>query len=223
MHTHDEQFAQWKPLVDSLVRAQQQLCNRFLKEAEDLIRKLNHPDEAHPLAQKQNAQRTRTRNRSCYLFRVKTGQPKSEGLMKVLENPEYAQDDEPGRTGRCIKDQKKVDLYREKEELLFAIDEKSHEADLTEKGRNFVSPKDPDAFVLPDLNTMLHDVDAGAETDARKAAGGENKIAGRSLRRRRRRFTRSRNCSRRIRFTSSTWNMSCRKTRSSSLTSTRDV
>ncbi|HTA94583.1 MAG TPA: preprotein translocase subunit SecA, partial [Verrucomicrobiae bacterium] len=27
MHTHDEQFAQWKPLVDSLVRAQQQLCN----------------------------------------------------------------------------------------------------------------------------------------------------------------------------------------------------
>ena len=50
------------------------------------------------------------------------------------------------------KDQKKVDLYREKEELLFAIDEKSFEADLTEKGRNFVSPKDPEAFVLPELD-----------------------------------------------------------------------
>ena len=66
------------------------------------------------------------------------------------------------------KDQKKVDLYREKEELIFAMDEKSHEADLTEKGRNFISPQDPDAFVLPDLTTMLHDVDAGPETDARK-------------------------------------------------------
>ena len=33
MHTHDEQFAQWKPLVESLVRAQQQLCARFLSEA----------------------------------------------------------------------------------------------------------------------------------------------------------------------------------------------
>src|ERR1035438_1412669 len=48
------------------------------------------------------------------------------------------------------------------------MDEKSHEADLTEKGRNFISPQDPDAFVLPDLNTMLHDVDVGPETDARK-------------------------------------------------------
>ena len=34
MLTFDEQYAQWKPTVDSLVRAQQQLCNRFLKEAE---------------------------------------------------------------------------------------------------------------------------------------------------------------------------------------------
>ena len=101
------------------------------------------------------------------LFRVKTGQPRSEGLMKFLENPENA-----GMMNRAElelhKDQKKVDLYREKEELIFAMDEKSHEADLTEKGRNFISPQDPDAFVLPDLTTMLHDVDAGPETDARK-------------------------------------------------------
>src|SRR5882762_5487197 len=44
MHTHDEQFAQWKPLVEGLVRAQQQLCARFLKEAEELIKKLNPTD-----------------------------------------------------------------------------------------------------------------------------------------------------------------------------------
>ncbi len=67
-------------------------------------------------------------------------------------------------------------MYREKEELLFAMDEKSHEADLTEKGRNFVSPKDPEAFVLPDLTTLLHDVDAGAETDARKRMEAKTKL-----------------------------------------------
>ncbi len=44
MHTFDEQFAQWKPLVESLVRAQQQLCGRFLAEAEKLIKKLNPAD-----------------------------------------------------------------------------------------------------------------------------------------------------------------------------------
>jgi preprotein translocase subunit SecA len=162
MHKFDEQYGQWKPLVESLVRAQQQLCNRFLKEAEDLLKKLHPADGGNvPGADEME------RQLGLLLFRVKTGQPKSEGLMKLLENPENA-----GLMNRAEldlhRDQKKVDLYREKEELLFAIDEKSNEADLTEKGRNFVSPQDPDAFVLPDLTTMLHDVDAGPETDARK-------------------------------------------------------
>jgi len=162
VHTFDEQYAQWKPTVDGLVRAQQQLCSRFLKEAEELIKKL-HPTDGKPV---QNADELE-KQIGLLLFRVKTGQPRSEALMKILEVPENA-----GMMNRAElelhKDQKKVDLYREKEELLFAMDEKSHEADLTEKGRNHISPQDPDAFVLPDLTTMLHDVDAGSEPDARK-------------------------------------------------------
>ncbi len=170
MHTHDEQFAQWKPLVESLVRAQQQLCNRFLSEAEALIKKLNPTDGSNVT----NAAELE-HEIGLLLFRVKTGQPKSEGLMKVLENPEYLKLMNQAELD-LHKDQKKVDLYREKEELLFAIDEKGHEADLTEKGRNFISPKDPDAFVLPDLNTLLHDVDAGEETDARKRLEAKTKL-----------------------------------------------
>jgi len=170
VHTFDEQYAQWKPLVESLVRAQQQLCNRFLKEAEELIKKSNPTDGSNV----KNAAELE-HEIGLLLFRVKTGQPKSEGLMKILENPEYA-----GMMNRAEldlhKDQKKIDLYREKEELLFAIDEKSHEADLTEKGRNFVSPKDPDAFVLPDLTTQLHEIDTGEETDARKRLEAKTKL-----------------------------------------------
>ena len=170
VHTFDEQYAQWKPLVESLVRAQQQLCARFLSEAEGLIKKLRPEDGSN--VQDAGAMEHEI---GLLLFRVKTGQPKSEGLMKILENPENA-----GLMNRAEldlhKDQKKVDLYREKEELLFAMDEKSQEADLTEKGRNFVSPKDPEAFVLPDLTTQLHDVDAGAETDARKRLEAKTKL-----------------------------------------------
>src|SRR5437763_13669652 len=73
-------------------------------------------------------------------------------------------------------DQSKKELYAQKEELFFAIDEKSHEADLTEKGRNFLSPKDPDAFMLPDLSTSLHEIDAGPETDARKRLEAKAKL-----------------------------------------------
>src|SRR6202012_1919813 len=65
-------------------------------------------------------------------------------------------------------DQSKKDLYAQKEELFFAMDEKSHEADLTEKGRTALKPEDADAFVLPDLADLYHEIDSGAETDPRK-------------------------------------------------------
>src|SRR3954451_276802 len=42
--THDEQYGQFRPQVESLVHTQERLCNRFLSEAEDLLKKLN-PEE----------------------------------------------------------------------------------------------------------------------------------------------------------------------------------
>ncbi|MCL4110117.1 UNVERIFIED_CONTAM: hypothetical protein GTU68_016866 [Idotea baltica] len=47
-----------------------------------------------------------------------------------------------------------------KEELFFTLDEKNHEAELTEQGRNFLSPDDPDAFVLPDMSDAFSEIDA---------------------------------------------------------------
>jgi preprotein translocase subunit SecA len=162
VRTFDEQYAQWKPMVEGLVLAQQQLCNRFLNEAHTLIKKL-HPEDGKTTADAAQLEL----EIGLLLFRVKTGDPRSEGLMKTLENVENQRLMNTAELS-LHKDQKKEDLYREKEELFYAIDEKSHEADLTEKGRNYVSPKDPEAFVLPDLTTQLHEVDVGAETDPRK-------------------------------------------------------
>jgi preprotein translocase subunit SecA len=141
-----------------------------LSEAEALIKKLNPTDGSNP----QNPEALE-HEIGLLLFRVKTGQPKSEGLMKILEDPENLKLMNRAELD-LHKDQKKVDLYREKEELLFAIDEKGFEADLTEKGRNFVSPKDPEAFVLPELTTALHEIDAGPEPDARKRMEAKTKV-----------------------------------------------
>jgi preprotein translocase subunit SecA len=170
IYTYDEQYAQWKPPVESLVRAQERLCNRFLSEAEALVKQLHPADGSNP----QNPEALE-RQIGLLLFRVKTGQPKSEGLMKLLEDPENLRLMNQAEL-ELHKDQKKVELYREKEELLFAIDEKGFEADLTEKGRNFISPKDPDAFVLPDLTTALHEIDAGPEPDARKRMEAKTRV-----------------------------------------------
>src|SRR5207248_11434944 len=39
------------------------------------------------------------------------------------------------------------------------IDEKSNEADLSEQGRAFLNPDDPNAFVLPDLINEFTEID----------------------------------------------------------------
>ena len=158
----DNQYDAFKPAVESLVQAQVRLCNRFLKEAEDLLGKLHPEDGSQP-----NSPEALERQIGLLLFRVKTGQPTSTELMKMLEDPANLRMMNKAEL-ELHGDQSKKELYAEKEELLFAIDEKSHEADLTEKGRNFMSPKDPDAFMLPDLSTALHDVDNGPEQDPKK-------------------------------------------------------
>ena len=50
-------------------------------------------------------------------------------------------------------------LYALKEELYYVIDEKQQQADLTEKGRTFINPDDPDAFMLPDFPTQFIEID----------------------------------------------------------------
>jgi preprotein translocase subunit SecA len=168
--THDEQYGQFRAQVESLFHTQERLCNRFLSEAEVLLKKLN-PEGGSAI---ENAEATE-REAGLLLYRVKVGQPKSEGLLKLLENPENLRLMNQAEL-QLHADQKKVELYAQKEQLFFAIDEKSHEADLTEKGRNFLSPKDPDAFMLPDLSTALHEIDTGPETDARKRLEAKTKI-----------------------------------------------
>ena len=170
--TFDEQYATFRPQVEALFRVQERLCNRFLSEVEDLLKKL-HPEDG---SSANNAEAVE-REAGLLLYRVKTGQPKSPGLMKLLENPENLRLMNQAEL-QLHADQKKVEMYAEKEQLFFAIDEKSHEADLTEKGRNYLSPKDPDAFMLPDLATILQEIDSGPETDPRKRLEAKAKVQG---------------------------------------------
>ncbi|HUR47743.1 MAG TPA: preprotein translocase subunit SecA [Candidatus Saccharimonadales bacterium] len=155
-------YDQFKPTVASLVANQERLCNRFLSEAEELIKKLHPADGSNPsdpdILQKEIG---------LLLYRVKVGNPRSENLARVLEVPEHLKLMNQAEL-QLHADQSKKDLYAQKEELFYAMDEKSHDADLTEKGRSLLSPKDPDAFMLPDLITGFHEIDVGAETDPQK-------------------------------------------------------
>ena len=157
----DQKFVEFKPSIQRLVHAQQELCNRFLREAEAQLPQLRPEGGVQPKNAADLEQEI-----GMLLYRVKLGQPRSEGLMRVFEEPRNQQLVQRYEA-LLLTDQSKKELYAQKEELFFAIEEKSHEADLTEKGRAHLSPNDPDAFVLPDLPTLYHQIDTSPELDAK--------------------------------------------------------
>ena len=170
VRTFDEQYPQWKQPVEAVVRAQERLCARFLSEAQALIQKLHPTDGSNP-----DNPEILEGEIGLLLYRVKMGQPKSAGLLRLLEDPENLRLMNRAEL-ELHKDQKKVELYRQKEELFFAMDEKSHEADLTEKGRNFMSPKDPEAFMMPDITLALHEIDTAPDLDTRQRMEAKTKL-----------------------------------------------
>src|SRR5208283_1570337 len=153
----------------SLVRTQEKLCARYISEAEALLKKFHPEDGSNP-----SEPAALEHEIGLLMYRVKIGSPRSPGLARLLENPENIRMMNKAEL-ELHADQSKKALYAEKEELFYAMDEKSHDADLTEKGRTYMRPDDPDAFLIPDLTVKFHDIDTGPEEDVRKRLEAKTK------------------------------------------------
>src|SRR5438093_2410106 len=92
------------------------------------------------------------------MFKVKLGQPRNKQLLRMMEDPEKRKAIDKAELS-FFQDTRKEELFALKEELFFTIDEKSQEADLSEQGRSFMNPDDPNAFVLPDLISEFTKID----------------------------------------------------------------
>jgi preprotein translocase subunit SecA len=134
------QYDKWKPLIEQLVRKQNMLCNRLASEA---IEKFEQGD-------------VETGGR--LMFKVKLGQPRNKQLLRMMEDPDKRRAVDKAELS-FYQDTRKEELFALKEELFFTIDEKSNESDLSEQGRNFLNPDDPNAFVLPDLINEFTEID----------------------------------------------------------------
>src|SRR5437867_2357583 len=149
------QYDKWKPLIEQLVRKQNMLCNRLASEA---IEKFEQGE-------------IETGGR--LMFKVKLGQPRNKQLLRMMEDPDKRRAIDKAELS-FFQDTRKEELFALKEELFFTIDEKSNEADLSEQGRSFLNPDDPNAFVLPDLINEFTEIDldqtiSPEEKDKRKA------------------------------------------------------
>ncbi len=149
------QYDRFKPLVDQLVKRQAQLCSRLVSEGRELIAKGTKEDKEAGARQ---------------LLKVKFGQPRNKPLNRAMEDPDVRRMIDKAELYFFQDNSTKEQLIELKEELFFTVDERQHDADLTEQGRSFLNPDDPDAFVLPDLLTEFADIETNASfSDAQKA------------------------------------------------------
>jgi preprotein translocase subunit SecA len=144
----EQPFTRLKPGIDRLVADQMRLCNKLASEAKELL-------------EKPGATADEKREASFKLLQVKLGHPKNKQLLRIMETPEWRKLLDKTETD-MNSDFNKVEMYRLKEELLYVIDERQHQADLTEIGRTKLRPDNPDAFVLPDLATEFSDLEKDA-------------------------------------------------------------
>jgi preprotein translocase subunit SecA len=141
----EQPFTRLKPGVDRLVNEQVRLCNRIVTAAKDLLEKAGATDEDREAAARK-------------MLQVKMGHPKNKQLLRLMENGAWRKLLDRMET-ELNSDLNKDELYKLKEDLLYVIDERQHQADLTEIGRNRLRPGQPDAFVLPDLATEFSDLE----------------------------------------------------------------
>ena len=144
----EQPFTRLKPAVDQLVNEQIRLCNRVVGEAKELLEKPGSSEEDRTQAARK-------------MLQVKMGHPKNKQLLRLMENGAWRKALDRMET-ELNSDLNKEELYRLKEDLLFVIDERQHQADLTEIGRRRLRPDSPDAFVLPDLATEFSDLEKEA-------------------------------------------------------------
>ena len=147
--TQEQQYDTLKPLIEKVVHAQVDLCNTLMTRA----------NEAAAAGDTDLAGR-------C-LFKVKLGQPRNRAYMRAMQDTTMRRIVEKYEL-TLYQDPRKLELYKLKEELFFCVDEKTHDAELIEKGREIISPGEPEAFVLPDVGTEFVNIDENPALSARE-------------------------------------------------------
>ncbi len=151
----NEQYQIMKPRVEGLVRKQGHLINKMVGDAEKILDDKDKQEEAGLL-----------------LLKAQRGAPKHKKLTKIL-NETGVKRLVRGIEGDFIRDKK---LHEVDEDLYYAIDEKANTIDMTDKGREFLSPNDPEMFVLPELSELTHAVDKDESLDKQTKLERKEKI-----------------------------------------------
>ncbi|MFO7871129.1 MAG: preprotein translocase subunit SecA [Kiritimatiellia bacterium] len=151
------QYFELKPKVENLVRKQRAFCNRLIQESKDCLEK------------------GETWEAQTRMYQVHQGMPKHRQLMHMLEDPDNRRLHEQVEN-QMLTDVRKEEARALREELFFTIDERGHDANLTEKGCEALNPSDPNAYVLPDLAEKMSELDADEKITPQEKAKKQRKL-----------------------------------------------
>ncbi|HHV37648.1 MAG TPA: preprotein translocase subunit SecA [Candidatus Cloacimonetes bacterium] len=135
-------YRELRPEIASLVQRQNSLIARYLGEVrEDL-------DEDNA-----NASEVRLADN---LLLISRGAPKNKAFQKMMQEPSLKRLVQTTE-GIYLRDKKMHELD---DNLLYVVDEKQNSVDLCEKGREYLSRREPDLFVVHTLDEILDEIDA---------------------------------------------------------------
>ncbi len=155
----EQEFETFQPRIHKLVEAQKQIVQNFLVEAKKLIAAGDKKEGG------------------LALYRAYKGLPKSKPLIKFLSENGMKQLMNETESIYLADNQKM--MPEAVAPLLFTIEEKNNQVEMTEKGLEFMSgnTENPDFFVLPDLSIDLNRIEKTADlSDADRLAAKEQLI-----------------------------------------------
>ena len=144
----DQQFMEYKPLVERLFSNQKTLVNQLLNEAKKLIAEGTEKDGG------------------VLLFRAFKGYPKYKPLIKFLSEPGMKQLLQKVENYYIQDNEREMPFITD--ELFFVINEKQHSVDMTDKGRDLITGNlsDSNFFVLPDVGAAVAEVQKDSSLSA---------------------------------------------------------
>ena len=147
-------YDQVQPMVERLVKVQSRYVNELIAEAEKKLEEGNESDAG------------------LNLLIAQRGSPKNKRLQKLFQQ---------GGTKKLVFDIESAFMRDKKlnevdEELYYSIEEKRNLIDLTDKGRNELSPNNPEEFILPDITEEFSQIEGDESLTNVEKLEKKNKI-----------------------------------------------
>ncbi|CCZ45296.1 protein translocase subunit SecA [Bacteroides sp. CAG:545] len=148
----DEQYKIFRPYVEELYSSQRALVTKTLNDAKKAIAD-GKEDEGAKL-----------------LFRCHKGLPKYQPLIKFLSEPGMKQLMQKAENFYIQDNERQMPEVTDP--LFFVINEQQHTVDMTDKGHDMLAAEvsEPNFFVLPDVGSMVADIEKSDAAPAEKQA-----------------------------------------------------